>query len=187
MKELNLTKETPSLDLTKSRPSLKEIKCELSWVTDKTLTKVNLDLDIFAYVLQNGKVTAVPDCVVFFNNKSFSNGAITYPHDNRGNDEKPEELFVKLAQVPKEKDSVELFVFIDKAEANAHDFSCLASGAFTIFDTDSGEEIQKYQLTEFVSGTALHIGTLVNDNGWQFKPIGEAATASPNQVLSALV
>jgi stress response protein SCP2 len=182
--ELNLSKTTALLDLTKVAPSLVEVRGELSWGMHP-IKGQEFDLDIFAFITSNGKIGSTAD-VVFFNNKTAYNGAVVYPRDSRDGGD-VEEVTVKLGSVPADKDSIEIFVFIHEGVQRQQDFSMVQSGSFKLFD-EKGTLIQDYKLQQFVNGTALHIGSLIrNPSGWGFQPVGESAVANPNEVLSAFV
>lgn len=183
--QLNLTKTTMTLDLTKVAPSLIKVRGELSWGLHPVAGN-NFDLDIFTFSTAHGKIKDVPGDVVFFNNKSAYNNAIVYPNDSRDGSA-TEEVIIELGKIPADKDNIELFVFIHEAIARNQDFSMIQRGSFKLFD-EKDVELQSYSLQQFVNGTALHIGTLVrNGSGWGFQPMGESAVADPNQVLSAFL
>lgn len=180
--ELNLSKDTGLLDLTKVAPSLVEVRAELSWGMHP-VSGAEFDLDLFAFITTAGKLTSTSD-VVFFNNKDVYNGAVVYPRDSR-NGADIEELTAKLGSVPADKDAIEIFVFIHQGVERRQDFSMIQSGSFKLFD-EKGTLLQDYKLQQFVNGTALHIGTLLrNSAGWGFQPVGESAQANPNEVLKA--
>lgn len=180
--QLDLTKNTALLDLTKVAPSLVEIRAELSWGMHP-VAGAEFDLDIFTFITSKGKISSTSD-VVYFKNKSAYNGAVNYPHDSRDGAD-VEEVFVKLGDLPADKDAIELFVFIHQGAERRQDFSMIQSGSFKLFD-EKGTLLQDYKLQQFVNGTALHIGTLARTvDGWGFQPVGESAQANPNEVLSA--
>lgn len=184
--QLNLSKNTPSLNLTKIAPGLKKVRGELKW-TPSPLLKQEFDLDIFTFTLEKGKIIDVPGDVVFFNNKQAYDGAIVYPRDSRDGGD-VEEVFYTLDKVPARKDSIEIFVFIHEAAERGQDFSMMSNATFDLINDDTGLVLQSYKLQSFVNGYAVHVGTLARiTDGFEFKPVGESAQADPNQVLSAFL
>lgn len=190
--ELNLSKNTMMLDLTKAAPQLTTLKGLLNWdchPVHGASQEFGFDLDVFVFCLDaNGKLGSTND-VVFFNNMSAYNGAVVYPRDNRtGEGDDDEEILTTISKIPDHIHSIEHFVFLHQADVRKQDFSMIANGAFTLFDQD-GKMIQDYKLQQFVNGTALHVGTLKRQatGGWGFQPMGEAATAGPNDVMKAFV
>lgn len=195
--ELNLSKNTMMLDLTKAAPHLTKLRGVLNWDTHPMAGKIDpntgkpyeFDLDCFAFLTDaNGKLGSSDD-VVYFRNKSAYNGAVVLPRDNRtGEGDDDEELLTDIGKVPAHIVSIEHFVFLHEADIRNQDFSMIAGGAFTLFDQD-GKLLQEYKLQQFVNGTALHVGTLKRQasGGWGFQPMGEAAVAGPNDVMKAFV
>jgi len=199
--ELNLSKDTMMLDLTKAAPSLTRLRGALNWdlhpmaqKTDpKTGKPYEFDLDIFMFLTSdvngNGSIKGDMKNVCFFNNKDCYNGAVVLPRDNRngadvvGQDD--EEIFVEISKVPAHIDKVEHFVFLHDAETRGQDLSMISGGSFKLYDQDNNE-LASYKLQNFVNHTALHVGTLQRTaDGWGFQPMGESAAANPNQVLQA--
>ena len=91
-----------SLDLSKTAPSLKNVRVWLGW---DVVSGVTIDLDVAAIVLENGeKSTKKSGNICFFNALKILNGAIYHTWDNRtgegeGDDES---IVVNLEQVSKE-------------------------------------------------------------------------------------
>ena len=190
--ELNLTKDTMMLDLTKVAPSLTKLRGVLNWDVHpihKGCLTHGFDLDVFAFLTNsNGKISGVSD-VVYFNNKDAYNGAVVLPHDNRtGEGADDEELITDVSKLPAHVTKVEHFVFLHEADIRKQNFSMIQNGMFTLYDQDDNL-IQAYKLQQFVNGTALHVGTLEKllSGGWGFQPVGEAAQADPNDVMKAFV
>lgn len=187
--ELNLSKTTMMLDLSKAAPSLTRLRGVLNWdchPVHGASKEYGFDLDVFAFITSGGSIQGDAKNVVFFNNMSAYDGAVVYPRDNRtGEGADDEELLIDITKIPADKDKIEHFVFLHEAVKRQQDFSMIKNGSFTLFDQDNNV-IQEYKLATFVGGTALHVGTLQRTiTGWGFQPVGESAVADPNQVLSA--
>ena len=190
---LNLDKGAGFLDLSKAAPSLTKLKGTLNWdmhpVHGKDLN-AGFDLDIFIFSLNAQRKIQYPQDVCFFNNKITCGGAITIPVDNRtGEDDGSgdDEFFIAdLSNIPADKVSFDIFVFIHAATARKQNFGMMANAKFELKDEVTGFSLQKYNISQFTNGTALHVGTIDrNGSGWDFKPVGEAAEADPNQVVQA--
>lgn len=188
--ELNLSKTTLMLDLSKVAPSLTRLRGALNWNLHPRATQgFEFDLDIFMFLTSKGSIQGNMANVCFFNNKDCYNGAVVLPRDNRnGADvegEDDEEIFVDISKVPANIDKIEHFVFLHDAVARSQDFSMISGGSFDLYDQDNNL-LAEYKLQQFVNGTALHVGTLQRiDGGWGFQPVGESANANPNEVLQA--
>lgn len=188
--ELNLSKDTLMLDLTKVAPSLTRLRGALNWNLHPMASKGHeFDLDIFMFLTSNGSIQGDMKNVCFFNNMNCYNGAVVLPRDNRngadvaGQDD--EEILVEIGKVPAHIDKIEHFVFLHDAITRKQDFSMIAGGSFDLYDQDDNL-LAEYKLQQFVNGTALHVGTLQRTgNGWGFQPVGESAQANPNEVLQA--
>lgn len=184
---LNLSKDTPMLDLTKLAPSLRNLRATLNWdmhpVHGRDLNN-GFDLDIFVFVLnQQGKITGGQD-VVFFNNKVFAGGAVSIPLDNRtGEGSDDEYADFDLSRVPSDKHGLDIYVFIHDAEERGQRFEMMANAHLDLIDQDTGKVLAEYKISQFTNETALHVGRVVrNGSGWGFEAFGEASRVGPNQV-----
>lgn len=186
--ELNLSKDTMMLDLTKVAPSLTRLRGALNWKLHPMASKGHeFDLDIFMFLTSNGSIQGDMKNVCFFNNKDCYNGAVVLPRDNRNGADveglDDEEIFVEIGKIPAHIDKVEHFVFLHDAVARGQDLSMISGGAFDLYDQDNNL-LASYKLQQFVGHTALHVGTLQRTaTGWGFQPMGESAAANPNEVL----
>jgi tellurium resistance protein TerD len=188
--ELDLSKTTMMLDLSKVAPSLTRLRGALNWQCHPMADSGHeFDLDIFMFLTTNGSIQGDVKNVCYFKNMNCYNGAVVLPRDNRngadvaGQDD--EEILVEIGKIPAHIDKVEHFVFLHDAVARGQDLSMISGGSFALYDQDN-KLIQEYKLQQFVNHTALHVGTLQRTaSGWGFQPVGESALADPNQVLSA--
>ena len=194
--QLDLSKDTLMLDLTKVSPSLTNLRGTLNWSTHPRANQgFEFDLDIFMFLTQNGSIQGKMDNVCYFKNQNLYNGAVILPRDNRNGTDAvdpktglpldDEEILVDIAKIPAHLDKVEHFVFLHEAVARQQDFSMIAGGSFDLYDQDD-VLLASYKLQSFVNGSALHVGTLQRTaTGWGFQPVGESAQANPNEVLQA--
>ena len=192
MQFLDLNKGTGFLDLSKAAPSLTKLKGTLNWdmhpIHGKDLNQ-GFDLDIFVFCLNGQKKIQFPQDVCFFNNKSVLGGAVQAPVDNRtGEDTGDDDEFVvfDLAKIPADKAAFDIFIFIHDATGRKQNFGMMANARFELKDETNGSLIQGYAISQFTTGSCLHIGTVErNGDSWNFNPVGEAAEADPNQVAQA--
>ena len=109
---LNLKKGI-SLDLTKTLPSLDKVKVGLGWDT-------TADLDVFALLMRNGKISSGAD-VIFFNQKDAQgihlSGDCRNGLDTTGVDD--ETIEITLSQIPADVTEVGIFANIYDAENNS--------------------------------------------------------------------
>lgn len=189
---LDLNKNTGNiLDLTKEAPSLTSLIVKLDWdphpVHGTSMTE-GFDLDIFAFVLNAaGKISGGQD-VVFFNNKDYAGGAIVLPRDNtNGAGDDDEEMIFTINKIPADKEKVAIFVTIHEAAKRSHHFGMIGNARLLFIDADKpNDPIAQYNLTSNYSGhTAFYAGDLVR--GWKFEPVGDAASADPNQIAQSYV
>jgi stress response protein SCP2 len=185
---LDLSKSAGTLDLTKAAPSFKTIRGLLNWdvnvVHGKSLTQ-GFDLDIFAFVLDANKKITSGDDVVYFKNKSFGNGVITVPIDNRtGEGDNDEHIDMKLDQLPADKHHVDVYVIIHDAAGRGQNFSMMANSSFVLSDLENKTDLVKYELTKYTNETALLVGRFSRgSSGWEFTPYGDAANSDPNTIV----
>jgi tellurium resistance protein TerD len=189
--ELNLSKDTMMLDLTKAAPSLTRLRGALNWELHPLASKGHkFDLDIFMFLTSNGSIKGDIANVCYFKNMNCYNGAVVLPRDNQdgadvvGQDD--EEIFVDISKIPAHIDAIEHFVFLHEAANRGQDLSMISGGSFALFDQDDNL-LAEYKLQTFVNHTALHVGTLKRQasGGWGFQPMGESAAAGPNDVMKA--
>lgn len=186
--ELNLSKDTMMLDLTKVAPSLTRLRGALNWELHPLANKGHkFDLDIFMFLTKDGSIQGDARNVCYFKNMNCYDGAVVLPRDNQdgadiaGLDD--EEIFVTISKIPAHINKVEHFVFLHDAVARNQDLSMISGGSFKLFDQDDNL-LAEYKLQNFVNHTALHVGTLQRTaDGWGFQPSGESAAANPNEVL----
>lgn len=187
---LDLNKSAGLLDLSKVAPTLKKARGILNW-DENPLHKDSLtegfDLDLFAFVLgEKEKVSGAGD-VVFFNNKSYANGAVAVPVDNRtGAGKDDEEITLNFDLIPADKSYVDVYVFIHDAAARKQTFGMMANASFNMVDQDTGVQIVKYNISTYTNETVIHIGRFERTaNGWGFSASGDASRSDPNAVVQA--
>lgn len=173
------------IDLTKGNPGLKHVMVGLGW--DEVKKKFSLfgggqaDIDCDASALlitaANGKLTGKSD-VVYFGNLTHKTGTVKHMGDNltgagEGDDE---QIFVDLVNVPQDYSKIIFVVNIYEATARRQDFGMIQNAFIRLVDSDTKQEICRYNLSENYNGmTAMIFGEMYRHNGeWKFSAIGQA-------------
>ena len=151
------------VDLTKGRPSLKNIFVGLGWDINHYDGEADFDLDASAFMIkENGKVRNDED-FIFYGNLSHSSKSVIHMGDNRTGegDGDDEVINIKLDQVPIDYETVAITVTIYDAENRLQNFGMV-------------EELMKFDLSEdFSTETALVVAEVYRHNGeWKFKAVG---------------
>ena len=165
---LNLAKGL-SLDLTKQSPSLKKAKVGIGW--DANINE-DIDLDVFAFATENGKIVNAND-IIFFNNREPKIG-ITLDKDNRngvgeGDDET---ILFDLENIPNRITKIVVFVNIYTPNKN---FGMVKNCYARIINAETNKQEFIYLLNE--EGALFNAYEIVsfirNKNGWSLETIGK--------------
>ena len=168
---VSLTKEASSAGKT-----LDKVLVGLGWDA-RTTTGSDFDLDSSAILVgADGKV--VDDkSFVFYNNKTSGDGSVTHGGDNltgegAGDDEK---IQVGLSAVPANVDKIVFSVAIYDAESRQQSFGQVRNAFIRVVNTDGGEEMARYDLTEDAAlHTAMVFGELYRNGAeWKFRAVGQ--------------
>lgn len=148
----------------------------LGWDTNESCTGNDFDLDASVFVLGENRKLVSDDYFVFYNNLKSPDGAVEHTGDNltgegEGDDE---QIKVDLSKFNSQITELCFVVTIHKAEERKQNFGQVRNSFIRICNTDSGEEIMKYELEEdFSVETAVEFGRLYKKNGqWKFEAIG---------------
>ncbi len=185
------------IDLTKGNPGLKHVMVGLGWDEVKKGGLLgglfgggqDIDCDASAIIITESinKLAGKGD-LVYFGNLTHKSGAIKHMGDNltgagEGDDE---QIFVDLASVPAEYSKIIFVVNIYEAKARRQDFGMINNAFIRIVDSDSKQELCRYNLSENYNGmTSMIFGELYRHNGeWKFSAVGQATA---DDGLGALV
>lgn len=160
----------------------------LGWDTNQASTGTDFDLDASAFMLgENGKIPA-DEFFVFYNNLQSPDGAVEHTGDNltgegEGDDES---IRVDLSKIDPRINEITFVVTIHKADERRQNFGQVRNAFIRICNTDSGEEILRYDLDEdFSIETAVEFGRLYKRGGqWKFEAIGTGQKAGLAQYLT---
>ena len=147
----------------------------------------SIDCDASAFLLKDGRLTAMGD-IVYFGNLPHASGAVQHMGDNltgegEGDDE---QIAVDLTRLPTEYDKIVFVVNIYRAEARKQHFGMIENAFIRICD-DKGAEMCRYDLTESADNmTAMVFGEMYRKDGnWKFNAIGQPTTDTDITTLAA--
>ena len=148
----------------------------MGWDTNSSSTGVDFDLDASAFILGENKKLLSDENFVFYNNLKSPDGAVEHTGDNltgegEGDDES---IRINLSKISPNAYEVCIVVTIHKADERKQNFGQVHNSFIRIYNTDTNEEIMKYELEEdFSIETAVEFGRLYRRNGqWKFEAIG---------------
>ena len=148
----------------------------LGW--DPAESGEDFDLDATACMLGENKKIISDDYFVYYNNPKSADGSCQSTGDDRtgGNSEDgdDEQIIVDLTKVSPQVKSIVFSASIYDAEARRQNFGQVQNSYIRICDSNSGEELCKYELCEdFSIETAIEFGRLYLHNGeWKFEATG---------------
>lgn len=148
----------------------------LGWDTNSSSTGVDFDLDASAFILGEDKKLLSDEHFVFYNNLKSPDGAVEHTGDNltgegEGDDES---IRIDLSKITPNAYEICFVVTIHKADERKQNFGQVHNSFIRIYNTDTNEEVMKYELEEdFSIETAVEFGRLYRRNGqWKFEAIG---------------
>lgn len=148
----------------------------LGWDTNSSNTGVDFDLDASAFILGENKKLLSDEHFVFFNNLQSPDGAVVHTGDNltgegEGDDET---ILIDLSKISPNASEIVFVVTIHKADERNQNFGQVHNSLIRVSNTDTNEEIMKYELEEdFSIETAVEFGRLYRHNDqWKFEAIG---------------
>ena len=156
--------------------SVQQFTVGMGWDANATQTGVDFDLDASGFMLgADGKVLSSGH-FIFYNNLSSPEGCVVHTGDNltgegEGDDES---LKVDMSKLPQGCESIVFVVTIHDAATRGQNFGQVSNAFIRIFDTNTNEEIMKFDLGEdFSIETAVEFGTLYQKEGtWKFRAVG---------------
>ena len=164
------------VDLTKDRPSLKNVLIGLGWDINHYDGETDFDLDASAFMTKaNGKVGNEND-FIFYGNLNHVSGSVQHMGDNRTGegDGDDEVIKVQLDKIPSDYDTISFTVTIYEAEKRLQNFGMVENAYVRLIDEDTCEELVRFDLTEdFSTETALVVAEIYKRDGqWKFAAIG---------------
>ena len=137
--------------------------------------KIDIDCDASVFLCQGGKFVETDD-LVYFGNLEHHTHAVKHMGDNltgegAGDDE---EIYIDLNKLPEEYDKLIFVVNIYKGMEREQHFGMIQNAFIRVVDSDSNEELCRFNLTEGYDGMLSMIaGEVYKRNGeWKFNAIG---------------
>ncbi len=164
---VNLTKGT----------GLKEGMIGLGWDTNRYEGSADFDLDLVIFECDKNKRCIDERHFIFYSNLEDPEGAIKHSGDNRtgAGDGDDETAFIKFANIPETVENIVIVVTIYEAKANNQNFGLVDNAFIHMVNTETNEEILRYDLGEdFSIQTAVVFAEIYKNAGeWKFKAVGE--------------
>lgn len=163
------------VSLVKDNNPVKNLVVGLGWDINK-LGKKNYDLDAFAIALTNQDKMNFRGDLVYFGNLKHPSKAIIHTGDNltgRGEGD-DEQIIVNLNDMPEYVHKIIFGVSIYKAKKRDQDFSQMNNSFIRLVDSNSDQELFKYNLQEDFSGkvTVLAGEIYRRNEEWKFNALG---------------
>lgn len=148
----------------------------LGWDINNTSTGGAFDLDASLFLLNDGKKLVSENHFIFYNNLESPDKAVIHSGDNLtgDGDGDDEQIKIDLTKIDDAVKEITVVVTIHDADARRQNFGQVRNSFIRIFNTDTNEEILKYELDEdFSIETAVEFGRIYNRNGeWKFEAVG---------------
>jgi tellurium resistance protein TerD len=148
----------------------------LGWDTNSSSTGTAFDLDASVFVLGENKKVLSDNHFVFYNNLKTPDGSVEHTGDNLtgDGDGDDEQIKVDLNKIDSNAFEICVVVTIHEAAARNQNFGQVRNSIVRIFNTDTNEEILKYELEEdFSVETAVEFGRIYKrNNEWKFEAVG---------------
>jgi tellurium resistance protein TerD len=148
----------------------------LGWDTNNTSTGTAFDLDASLFLLDENKKLVSDNHFIFYNNLESPDKAVIHSGDNLTGDGNgdDEQIRIDLTKIDPAVKEITVVVTIHEADSRRQNFGQVRNSFIRIFNTETNEEILKYELDEdFSIETAVEFGRIYNRNGeWKFEAVG---------------
>ncbi|GEN77014.1 TerD family protein [Chryseobacterium hagamense] len=148
----------------------------LGWDTNNTSTGTAFDLDASLFLLGENKKLVSDNHFIFYNNLESPDKAVVHSGDNLTGDGNgdDEQIRIDLTKIDPAVKEITVVVTIHEADSRRQNFGQVRNSFIRIFNTETNEEILKYELDEdFSIETAVEFGRIYNRNGeWKFEAVG---------------
>jgi len=160
----------------------------LGWDTNNTSTGGAFDLDASLFLLNDSKKLVSDNHFIFYNNLESPDKAVIHSGDNLTGDGAgdDEQIQIDLTKIDDAVKEITVVVTIHEADERRQNFGQVRNSFIRIFNTDTNEEILKYELDEdFSIETAVEFGRIYNRNGeWKFEAVGSGQRDGLNKFVS---
>ncbi|MFV0196238.1 TerD family protein [Empedobacter falsenii] len=148
----------------------------LGWDTNETSTGASFDLDASVFLLGDNKKLVSDNHFIFYNNLKSPDEAVIHTGDNLtgDGDGDDEQILIDITKLDSKIKELIVVVTIHDAEDRKQNFGQVRNSFIRVFNSDTNEEILKYELDEdFSIETAVEFGRIYERNGeWKFEAVG---------------
>ena len=148
----------------------------LGWDTNHSNSGADFDLDASVFILGENKKLPADDFFIFYNNLKSKDGAVEHTGDNLtgDGDGDDEQVKIDLSKIDTKVSEISVVVTIYDAENRRQNFGQVRNSFVRIFNTETNEEMLKYELDEdFSIETAIEFGRIYKRNDeWKFEAVG---------------
>ncbi|WP_407403136.1 TerD family protein [Chryseobacterium sp.] len=160
----------------------------LGWDINNTSTGGAFDLDASLFLLNDSKKLVSDQHFIFYNNLESPDKSVIHTGDNLtgDGDGDDEQILIDLTKIDAAIQEITVVVTIHEAEIRKQNFGQVRNSFIRIFNTDTKEEILKYELDEdFSIETAVEFGRIYNKNGeWKFEAVGSGQREGLDKFVS---
>lgn len=152
--------------------SLQSIKVCLGW----DITNQACDLDASAFMLDANNKVVGDDWFVFYGQTSSPDNSVQHSGDSQGEGVGDDEIItMNLSAINPNVKKVVFVVTIDEALDRGLNFSMVANAYVRVVNNVTGEELVRFNLTDYYSNvTSMVVGEIYNHNGqWKFNAVGD--------------
>lgn len=164
------------VDLTKGT-GLKEALVGLGWDTNRYQGSADFDLDLVMFECDKAKRCLDEKHMIYYHNLEDPEKAIKHSGDNRtgAGDGDDESATINFSKISDKVENIILAVAIYEAKKNNQNFGLVDNAYIRMVNTETGEEILRYDLgEEFSVQTAVVFAEIYKANGeWKFRAVGE--------------
>lgn len=164
---VNLTKDT----------GLKEALIGLGWDTNRYQGSADFDLDLVIFMCDAKKRCIDEEHMIFYHNLTDPEGSIKHSGDNRTGtgDGDDESATIVFDQISDKIENIVIVVSIYEAKKNNQNFGLVDNAYIRMVNTETGEEILRYDLGEdFSIQTSVVFAEIYKNGGeWKFRAVGE--------------
>ena len=156
---------------------LSKITIGLGWDPNEG-TGNDFDLDASAIMINSDRKLLGEDYFVFYNNLKSPDESLEHtgddPDGKSSDGDDDEAIKVDLTKIDPRANEILFVVTIEDFERRKQNFGQVRNSFIRIFNTDTNEEILKYELDEdFSIETAVEFGRIYNKDGqWKFEAMG---------------
>ena len=160
-------------------PGLNIVHVGLGWDLGRNGQNYDLDVDVFM-LGADGKVVG-DDWFVFYNQPVSPDRSVQLLCDSTtgAGDGDDEIVEVQLIKVNPLVQKMVFIVSINEAKQHGYNFSNVDNAYVRITDVKTGNEIARFQLTDYYSNVnSMVVGEIYKHNGqWKFNPVGDGVSA----------